>query len=103
VKYMINVDLETANESGGGTDCHSAQHKSYGSHFDLTVHMLSCGSHGSRAVHRPPTRYWDDNEGEGYTLLQVTERIRELRVKHPDAYPRRCRICSVEPCPPVWD
>lgn len=100
---MINVDLEAPNVSGGGTDCQSAQHEVLGRHFDLTVHVLGCGSRGSRAVNRPPTRYWDDNNGEGYTLQQVLERIHELRAQHPDAYPRRCRNCGVEAHPPEWD
>lgn len=100
---MINVDLEARNVSGGGRNSQSAQHEALGRHFDLTVHVLGCGSRGSVAVHRPPTRYWDDNNSEGYTLQQVIERIHELREQHPDAYPRRCRRCGVEAHPPEWD
>ena len=100
---MINVDLEAANVSGGGTDCQSAQHEALGRHFDLTVHLLGCGCRSTRAVHRPPTRYRDDNNGEGYTLQQVIQQIRELRAQHPEAYPRRCRSCGVEAHPPEWD
>jgi hypothetical protein len=89
---MINVDLETPNVSGGGTDCQSVLHEALGRHFDLTVHVLGCGNRGSRAVHRPPTRYWDDNNGEGYTLQQVVERIRELRAQHRMARRRAERV-----------
>lgn len=103
MEYMINVDLEAPNVTDGGTDCQSAMHEELGRHFDLTVHALNCGSRNSRAVHRPPTRYWDDNNGEGYTLQQVIDRIHALRVQHPDAYPRRCRSCGVEAQPPEWD
>jgi hypothetical protein len=103
VQYMINVDLEAPNVSGGGTDCQSDLHEPLGRHYDLTVHVLGCGTHGSRSVHRPPTRYWDDNDGKGYTLQQVVERILELQAKHRDAHARRCRICGVQPNLPEWD
>lgn len=101
MEYMINVDLETTNVSGGGTDCQSPMHGDLGPHFDLTVHGLECRTN-SRPAHRP-RRYWDDNNGEGYTLQQVIERIRDLQDKHPEAHPRRCRICGVEAHPPQWD
>jgi len=102
--YMLNVDLETKNVSGGGpTDCQSASHEPFRRHFDLTVHVLGCPARGSRAVQRPPTRYWDDNEGAGYTLNRLVERIGKLRAQHPDAYARRCRMCGVEAHLPEWD
>jgi len=103
VQYMINVDLETPNSSGGSTDCRSVLHKPLGRHFDLTVHALECGSRSSRSANRPPRRYWDDNNGEGYTLPQVIQRIRMLRAHNADAHARRCRSCGVEPHLPDWD
>jgi hypothetical protein len=101
--FMINVDLETLNVSGGKPNCQSAMHEGLGRHYDLTVHALGCGTRGSRSVHRPPTRYWDDNDGEGYSLPQVIERIAALRVQQPNAYPRRCRSCGIKPHLPDWD
>ncbi len=56
--YMINIDLETKNVSGGATDCQSVLHEDYGRHFDLTVHALECGSRKDGGIYRPPTRYW---------------------------------------------
>src|SRR5262245_31813283 len=56
MEYMINVDLEAPNVSGGGTDCQSAMHEELGRPFDLTVNVLGCGSANSRPVDRPPTR-----------------------------------------------
>jgi hypothetical protein len=100
---MINVDLETRNESGGEPHCQSAMHEDLGPHFDLTIHARGCKSRNNRSVHRPPTRYWDDNNGEGYTLLQVIEQIRLLRSQHPNAYPRRCRSCGIDAHLPDWD
>jgi len=100
---MINVDLETPNVSGGSTDCQSNLHEPLGRHFDLTVHAVGCAVRGIRAVHRPPRRYWDDNDGAGYSLEAVVERVRALRGEHPDAYPRRCRKCEVEAHLPDWD
>jgi hypothetical protein len=79
MNYMINVDLESANVSRGRNDCRSALHDSLGLHFDLTVHALACQIHGARVVDRPPTRYWDDSSGHGYTLPEVVEQVRALR------------------------
>ena len=101
--YMINVDLETRNVSGGSTDCPSAMHERLGRHFDLTVHALGCTVRGGRAVHRPPTRYWDDNRGAGYTLEEVVQKVHSLRTQHPNAYARRCTKCEVETHAPDWD
>ena len=103
MEYMINVDLEAPNVSGGGTDCQSELHEGFGRHYDLTVHERGCRCRNSRSVNRPPTRYWDDNDGEGYSLEEVVERLRTLQAEHADAYPRRCRTCSVEVNPPLWD
>ena len=103
MEYMINVDLETMNISGGATDCQSALHEAHGRHYDLTVHVLGCGCRRGGGAHRPPARYWDDNGGEGYTLQEVVERLREIQAQHADLYPRRCRICDVEANPPHWD
>jgi hypothetical protein len=101
--YMINVDLEALNVSGGSTDCQSGLHELLGRHFDLTVHALGCAIRGARAVSRPPKRYWDDNGGTGYGFETVVERVRTLRAQHPDAYPRRCRKCEVQAHLPDWD
>jgi hypothetical protein len=103
MNYMINVDLETLNVSGGSTDCQSTLHEPLGRHFDLTVHYVGCAIRGSRAVHRPPTRYWDDNSGAGYSFDAVVDRVRALRAEHRAAYPRRCRKCDVEAHLPDWD
>lgn len=104
MKYIINVDLEHLNEClDGRADCQSQLHKGYGRHFDLTVHALGCGHLNSRSVVDRPRRYWDRNNGEGYTLQQVVERIQELRMRHSDAYPRRCASCNVEAHLPDWD
>jgi hypothetical protein len=102
MRYMINVDLETKNLSGGKPECPSKMHSDLGRHYDLTVHALDCGSR-SRPAHRPPTRYWDDNSGEGYALDALLERIRELRAHHSNAYPRRCLSCDVGAHKPEWD
>ncbi len=103
MKYMINVDLETMNISGGATDCRSALHEGHGRHYDLTVHALGCRHRQGTGTHRPPSRYWDDNEGAGYTLEEVIERIRILQSQHKRAYGRRSRACGVESQPPHWD
>jgi hypothetical protein len=100
MNYMINVDLESAN---GGNDCKSALHDGLGPHFDLTVHALGCQVHGARVVDRPPTRYWDDNAGQGYPFAEVVERVRALRLKHPNGHARRCRKCDVHGNLPDWD
>jgi len=101
---MINVDLETRNVSGGaGTDCQSPQHKLYGRHYDFTVHSLECGCRGNRAADRPPQRYWDNKNGEGYTLQEVVGRLQDLQSQHADAYPRRCHVCGVQANVPHWD
>jgi hypothetical protein len=102
VNFMINVDLETANVSGGSTDCQSKLHEPLGRHFDLTVHAVGCAARGPRAASRP-TRYWDDNEGAGYDLDAAVQKVRLLRGEHPSAYPRRCRKCEVEAHLPDWD
>ena len=100
--YMINVDLETKNVSGGATDCKSALHKAHDRHFDLTVHILGCGCRRVGGAHRS-TRYWDDNDGKGYTLQEVVKRLQEIRTQHAGAYSRRCRVCSVGANLPHWD
>jgi hypothetical protein len=101
--YIINVDLESANVSGGSTDCQSKLHESLGRHFDLTVHGRGCAIRGVRAVHRPPTRYWDDNDGAGDSFEAVVQTVRALIAEHPEAYPRRCRKCGVGAHLPDWD
>jgi hypothetical protein len=102
--FMINVDLETRNtRGGGGTNCDSRMHERFGRHYDLTVHTLACGSRTARSAHRPPTRYWDDNNGEGYALEEAIARIRKLHAQNPNAHPRRCRVCGVEAVSPDWD
>ena len=104
MKYMINVDVESTNVAGGGPDdCPSALHRHLGDHYDLTVHSLDCGSRNSRAVHRPPSRFWDDNQKDGYTFEEVISRVRELREEYPKAYPRRCSRCGVDSHRPDWD
>ena len=103
MEYMINIDLETRNVSGGGTDCQLTLHNTIGPHYDLTVHVLGCGSRSSRSVQRPPTRYWDDNSGRGYTLQQAIDRILALCAQHANAHARRCRNCGVETHVPEWD
>jgi hypothetical protein len=102
--YMINVDLETKNVSGGATDCKSELHKKkgHGRHFDLTVHILGCGCRRGGGANRS-TRYWDDNHGKGYTLQGVVEKVKEIQAQHAGAYPRRCRVCGVKANPPHWD
>ena len=72
--YMINIDLETPNASGGSTDCQSNLHEPLGRHFDLTVHAVGCAIRGVRAADRPPKRYWDDNKGAGYSFEAVVAR-----------------------------
>jgi hypothetical protein len=103
VKYMINVDLEIRNSDGGATNCSSRSHEHFGPHYDLTVHTMSCGRRNSRAADRPHRRYWDRNNGDGYTLLEAVNRVQELQRQHPGAYPRRCGICGVDPQLPYWD
>src|SRR5690349_9516919 len=103
MKYMIDIDLETQNECGGAPDCPSGLHQVLGPHFDLTVHKIGCGRRNSKSVSRPPSHYWDDNDGSGYTLEKVAERLRELQTEHVRAYARRCRKCGVDPNLPVWD
>ena len=103
MQYMLNIDLETRNVSGGRHECQSALHKTLGPHFDLTVHILGCSSRGSRAVQRPPTRYWDDNNGQGYSLEQLVELVHGLTRQHAAVHARRCRSCGAEPHTPEWD
>ena len=103
MQYMINVDREASNIGGGANDCQSALHERLGDHFDLTIHALGCQIRGRRAVNRPPSRFWDDNTGKGYSLNEVVQRIRELRSQPPEAHPRRCRICGAEAHLPDWD
>jgi hypothetical protein len=102
MSYMINVDLESKNSRETGS-CHSKSHESLGSHFDLTVHAVGCQIRGARAVDRPPTRYWDDNGGVGYSFAQATELARTLKVSQPEAHARRCLKCDVEGNLPDWD
>lgn len=102
MSYMINVDLESKNSSDAG-NCHSKLHSALGLHFDLTVHAVGCQIRGGRAVDRPPTRYWDDNGGAGYSWAQVVDLARALRDRHPDAHVRRCLKCEVESNLPDWD
>ena len=102
MSYMLNVDLESAN----GTEslpCPSALHQSLGRHFDITIHAIDCFVRGGCAVQGRPRRFWDDHGGAGYNLREVVERIKTLRVQHPDAYPRRCSKCEVESNLPHWD
>jgi hypothetical protein len=103
VTYVINVDLELKNVSGSSNDCPSKLHENLGPHFDLTVHALQCQVRGSRMVSRPPTRYWIDNGGHGYSLGDVVVRVRALGLQHPEAHPRRCQKCGVEAHLPDWD
>jgi hypothetical protein len=104
MNYMINVDIESENvNGGGGKDCRSSLHESFGPHFDMTVHAVGCRTRGVRAVDRPPSRYWDDKDGTGYTLEEVVERIRVLQSQHRAAYARRCRMCDVVSHLPDWD
>jgi hypothetical protein len=103
MNYVINVDLETPNVSGGSTDCQSPLHDTLGRHFDLTVHAIGCAARRGHAANRPPTRYWDDDGGAGYSLDAVVQRVRSLQTQHPNAYPRRCRKCDVQPHLPDWD
>ena len=104
MRYMINVDLEAVNTANGvgGTDCKSSVHEAYGPHYDLTVHVLECSARNARSVHRPPTRYWDDNGGRGYAMDEVLLRLRDIQLTAKNAYPRRCRRC-VAANPPHWD
>ena len=101
--YVINVDLESKNVSGGANDCPSKLHESLGPHFDLTIHSLDCPVRGARMVSRPPTRFWDDNQGHGYSGEEVVAQIRALVTQNPDAHPRRCQKCHVEGHLPDWD
>lgn len=101
--YVINVDLETKNINGGTNDCPSKLHAELGLHFDLTVHSVDCPVRGARMVSRPPTRYWDDNQGHGYSVDEVVARIRALVAQYSDARPRRCPRCDVESHLPDWD
>lgn len=103
MKYMINIDLETRNLSEGRPNCPSALHEKCGRHYDLTVHVLGCGSRNSRAVHRPPSRYWDDKDGEGYTFKEAVERLQGIVRNRPDVHLRRCSKCGVEAYLPHWD
>jgi hypothetical protein len=102
-KFMINVDLETKNLYGGRPECDSEMHRRLGRHFDVTVHSIACGSRNSRSAHRPPTRYWDDKKGEGYTLPEVIALIHEIREQHSNAHARRCLLCDVGAHRPEWD
>jgi hypothetical protein len=103
VTYVINVDLESKNTSGGANDCPSKLHQTLGPHFDLTVHALDCRVRGARMVSRPPARYWDDNEGHGYNRSEVIARVRALVVQCRGAHARRCQSCDVEAHLPDWD
>ena len=100
--FMVNVDLETQNMSGGDPDCRSGGHRGLGWHDDLTVHLLGCSYRRGRGAHRE-RRYWDDNDEQGYSIDEVTDLINEIRGVEPDAYARRCRVCGVPANPPYWD
>ena len=102
--YMINIDLETKNVSGGGaTDCQSELHEDYGRHFDLTIHEFGSKCRKSNSVDRPPTRCWEPRGDKGYTLDEVVEALQKIHADNADAYPRRCRVCGVPANPPYWD
>ena len=102
MKYMLNVDLDQKNESGG-EDCKSDLHLDIGRHADLTVHRLGCGHRPEGTVRRPELRWWDDNNGEGYTLKEIIQVIHQMQSEHSDAYPRRAKRCGVEANLPHWD
>jgi hypothetical protein len=97
--YMINVDLESPNV----VDCRSKLHEAYGRHYDLTVHRLNCGSRNKNSVGGRSTRFWDDNDGAGYLIEQVVQRVQQLHIQHPNAYARRCTLCGVDAHLPEWD
>lgn len=95
--YIINVDLETPNEYGGPANCESLGHRELGPHFDLTVHAIDSGCRNSRSVHRPPTRYWDDNDGNGYSTEEVKGLLQALEGANVETYSRLCGKCNVPP------
>jgi hypothetical protein len=101
--YMINVDMETKNVTGGRSNCPSQLHETLGPHFDLTIHAVGCQVHGGRVVSRPPMRYWDDNGGTGYTFDEVVQLARALKAKHLGSHLRRCQKCDVQSHLPDWD
>lgn len=104
MKYQMNVDLEQQNVANGpGIDCKSELHSGHGLHYDITIHAIGCSCRNSRAVNRPPSRYWDDNEGKGYSLDEILAQLRAIRDEHQAAYPRRCSLCGVEEHLPDWD
>lgn len=95
MRYMINVDLERTNVYGGKTNCDSVDHRSIGEHFDLTVHDFDKGCRGLQAAHNPPTRWWDDNGGVGYTTEELSLRLRALERSNAETYSRACGKCKV--------
>lgn len=102
-RFMINVDFETKNKAGGQTDCKSELHQNLGPHYDLTVHKLGAPCRRKNAPHRPPTRYWDDNDGNGYNLTGVVHQIRSI-IAQRGGHARRCRRCKKVPDHlPDWD
>lgn len=101
--YMINIDLEVLNEFNGDPACASALHVAYGKHYDLTVHALGCSTRNSRSVSNRTKRYWDDNNGSGYSLEAVIQRVRELQLQERNAFARRCGRCGVSQHLPDWD
>lgn len=95
MRYVINVDLERTNKYRGKTGCDSADHRDFGAHFDLTVHDMNKGCRNSRSVQRPPTRYWDDNRGNGYSVEKLKERLQALESSTDGIFSRVCGRCGV--------
>ena len=102
VKYMLNADFEAKNVYGNGK-CKSDLHRAVGLHADLTVHRLGCGHRPEGTVRRPDLRWWEDNNGEGYTLQEIIRVIHQIQSEHSDAHPRRPKRCGVEANLPHWD
>lgn len=103
---MINVDHETKNVRGGsGVNCASALHRQFENHFDLTIHELGASCKRKNSVSRD-TRYWDDNDGDGYSFCDLPTKIDQIQDGTRDAHPRRCGRCDVPVNlvkPPHWD
>jgi len=102
-KYQIKVDLETCNIAGGEPNCRSPMHARHGRHYDITIHSFPSRCRSGRGARRPPTRYWDDNSRQGYTLKGVVTQARVIIGQEPKPMDRRCRKCNVPPHPPDWD
>jgi hypothetical protein len=100
--FMINVDRELSNRPGDEPNCRSPLHTALGAHFDLTVHTLGCYHRRGGGAQRE-RRYWEDNDGHGFTLADVTRRLEEIRATMRGAQLRRSRNCGVQPNPPWWD